>query len=316
MRAAWLGALGAAAVVAVGLAVVWSADRDGVSLAPAGQPTPTHSGADAVRVVVAADLACPSPTPQPDDCQQAATSQVALGLSPEAVVLPGDLQYDRGTREEFVRAFAPSWGRLTAITHPAAGNHEYDSPGAAPYFDYFGEAAGPPGRGWYSRDLGSWHVIALNSNCAEVGGCGEGSPQLAWLRADLARNPARCVMAFWHHPRWSHSKHGDHEQVGAFVEVLHAAGAELVFTGHDHNYQRFEPRRPDGARDEATGVRQFVIGTGGRRLYPISSTQGLDAATDESFGVLSLTLGANGYDWRFVPAAGGTYSDHGSATCH
>jgi len=293
-------------------------------LPPTAGGTPSAASAHAapvapkpVRVVAAADLACsPSSAPDPGDCQQQATSQVAERLKPDAVLLAGDLQYDHGTSKEFAGAFDPSWGRLRSIIHPAAGNHEYDTNGAAPYFDYFGAAAGPRDRGWYSLDLGAWHVIALNSNCDEIGGCGEGSTQLAWLRADLAKHRNQCVMAYWHHPRWSHAKHGDSARVAPFISALYDAGAEVVLVGHDHDYQRFEPRSPDGAHDPARGIRQFVIGMGGRDLYSIHSTEGLEAHTDKSFGVLSMTLRPDGYDWQFVPAAGGTYSDHGSASCH
>lgn len=282
---------------------------------PTADPAPDASGRP-VQVVVAGDLACSTPEPTPDDCQQLATAEVAESLHPDAVLLVGDLQYEHARADEFARSFDPSWGRFKAITHPVAGNHEYDTDGAAPYFDYFGDAAGPRDRGWYSFELGAWHVVALNSNCSEVGGCGEGSAQLAWLRADLAQHPARCVMAYWHHPRWSNSSHGDNTKVAPFVQTLYDAGAELVFTGHDHNYQRFQPRNPSGELDDASGLREFVVGMGGRDRYKIRSEDGADAGTDDSFGVLSVTLRPEGYDWRYVPAAGGTDADQGSAACH
>lgn len=288
-----------------------------VQSGPPAQPTPAATPSDRpVRVVVAADLACSTPEPTPEDCQQLATAEVAESLHPDAVLLAGDLQYDHAGADEFARSYDPSWGRFKAITHPAPGNHEYDTEGAAPYFDYFGDAAGPRDKGWYSFDLGAWHVIALNSNCREIGGCGEDSAQLAWLREDLARHPARCVLAYWHHPRWSHSKHGDNDEVASFVQTLYDAGAEVVFNGHDHNYQRFQPRTPDGEPDQARGLREFVVGMGGRDRYRIDSEEGEDAATDASFGVLEVTLRSDRYDWRYVPAAGGTDADQGSAACH
>lgn len=284
---------------------------------PSTQPVASPSGVGSVRVVVAADLACtPGAEPEARDCQQEATHQVAERLRPDAVLLAGDLQYEHGTAEEFAGAFDASWGRMRSIIHPAAGNHEYDTEGGAPYFDYFGAAAGRRDQGWYSLDLGAWHVIALNSNCDEVGGCGEGSAQLDWLRADLAQHRNRCVMAFWHHPRWSHAKHGDHAETGPFMTALYDAGAEAVMVGHDHDYQRFEPRSPDGVRDPARGIRQFVVGMGGRSLYSIDATDGLEAHDENTFGVLAMTLRPDGYDWEFVPAAGGSYRDQGSAACH
>ncbi|MFZ0161116.1 MAG: metallophosphoesterase [Kineosporiaceae bacterium] len=268
-------------------------------------------------MVVAADIACaPGERPEPDRCHQKATADLAVRLRPDAVLVPGDLQYEQGAAADFAGSYDPSWGRLRAITWPAPGNHEYKTGGAAGYFDYLGAVAGPRGSGWYSIDLGAWHVIALNSNCDEVGGCGAGSAQERWLRADLAAHRQACVLAFWHHPRWSHGTHGDTASVGPFMQDLYRAGADVVLTGHDHDYQRFEPRTPDGVRDEARGIRQFVVGTGGRSHYAINGDTGLEAGNDDTFGVLSMTLRPGGYDWRFVPEPGRTFTDAGSATCH
>ena len=179
-----------------------------------------------------------------------------MGLAPDAVLTLGDQQYEDGhARASSPGSYDPTWGRLRQITHPAAGNHEYGTADADGYFDYFGEAAGPRGKGWYSVDLGGWHVVALNSNCEDVGGCGPGSEQLDWLRKDLATHTDQCVLAFWHHPRWSNAKHGDDDEVAPFVEALYEANADVVLTGHDHAYQRFVPREPDGQADQARGVR-------------------------------------------------------------
>ncbi len=295
-------------------------DPTAPSSAPLPSPSPSagaSSSGKAVRIVAAADIACsPGRRPTADECRQQATSDLALGLDPDAVLVPGDLQYEGGSADDFAEAYAPTWGRLRAITWPAPGNHEYKTDGAAGYFDYFGAAAGPRGKGWYSRDLGTWHIVSLNSNCDEAGGCDPESPQGRWLRADLTAHRNRCVLALWHHPRWSHGKHGDHDSVAPFLEALHEAGAEVVLTGHDHNYQRFEPRRPDGARDDARGIRQFVVGSGGRSHYTINGTEGLEAGDDDTFGVFSMTLRPDGYDWRFVGEPGGRVGDSGSATCH
>ncbi len=270
-----------------------------------------------MRVVAVADIACAAGRrPTADECHQQATADLAGTLDPDVVLAPGDLQYESGSAADFAASYAPAWGRLKAITWPAPGNHEYKTDGAAGYFDYFGAAAGPRGKGWYSRDLGAWHIVALNSNCDDVGGCDAQSPQGRWLRADLAAHRNRCVLALWHHPRWSHGKHGDHDSVAPFLEALDRAGAEVVLAGHDHNYQRFEPRGPDGARDDASGIRQFVVGSGGRSHYTIDGSEGLEAGDDDTFGVLSMTLRPDGYDWRFVGAPDGTVGDSGSATCH
>lgn len=315
--------LAALLVLAIGV-TTWTAQAertalevpDGRAAAPIGSPPPLPAaGAQRpVRVVAVADIACSDPTPRPDRCRQADTAALTASLAPDAVLVAGDLQYDTGSAQEFARSYDPTWGGLKPITRPVPGNHEYDTWDAAAYFDYFGSASGSPETGWYSFDLGAWHLIALNSNCEHVSGCHQGSAQLAWLREDLARNADRCVLAYWHHPRWSNSRHGDSERSSAFVEELDRAGAELVLSGHDHNYQRFEPRRPDGNRDPA-GLRQFVVGTGGKSLYSISSDRGLESGEDSTYGVLDLTLRPDGYDWRFLPVDGGRPGDRGSATC-
>jgi 3',5'-cyclic AMP phosphodiesterase CpdA len=196
------------------------------------------------------------------------------------------------------------------------GNHEYNTPGAAGYYRYFGAAAGRPTEGWYSYELGAWHVVVLNSNCASVGGCNAGSTQERWLRADLAAHPARCTLAAWHHPRFSGGNHGDDPQYTAFWRALEDAGAELVINGHDHDYERFAPRRGDGARDDARGLREFVVGTGGTRLLPIERVApDSEARNASAHGVLQLTLHPDGYDWRFVPIAGAAYTDSGRGAC-
>jgi hypothetical protein len=176
---------------------------------------------------------------------------------PGTVAVLGDSVYEVGSDEEYRRCYAPSWGRFKGRTRPAVGNHEYGTPGAAGYFRYFGAAAGPSGRGYYAYRLGSWQVVVLNTNCAAAGGCGAGSPQERWLRAELARSRGRCVLAYGHHPRLSSGFHGPDTSIDRLWRALAAGGAELYLAGHDHHYERFAPVR---------GVRQFVVGTGGRRL--------------------------------------------------
>jgi uncharacterized repeat protein (TIGR01451 family) len=203
------------------------------------------------------------------------------------------------------------------LIHPAVGNHEYLTAGAAGYFQYFGAAAGDPTQGYYSFDIGSWHLIALNSNCSKVGGCGPGSPQETWLRRDLEAHPADCTLAYWHHPRFSSGEHGSFVSTQPLWQALYDAGTELVLSGHDHDYERFAPQTAAGVADAGRGIRQFVVGTGGRNRYAlgpaIANSEARDATT---FGVLELTLHPAGYDWRFVPEAGGGFADAGSASCH
>ena len=234
-----------------------------------------------------------------------------------AVRVLGDSVYERGTPEEFASCYAPAWGRFRSRTRPAAGNHEYFTPGAAGYFGYFGTRAAHPARGWYAYRLGSWRIVVLNSNCTRVGGCGAGSAQLAWLRAELRTNPAACTLAYWHHPRFSSGLHGSDRTVAPLWAALSAAGADVVLSGHDHHYERFAPLTPAGRVDRRRGIRQFVVGTGGRSHFPtVRRLPGSEVRDWQTFGVLRLTLRAGSYDWRFVSVAGGRFRDAGTGRCH
>ena len=227
----------------------------------------------------------------------------------------GDAQYPDGTLAEFQESFDPTWGRFKSVMYPSVGNHEYHTPGAAGYFDYFGPAAGPRDKGYYSFDIGAWHLIALNSNCPEIGGCEEGSAQEQWLRADLAGSSASCTLAYWHHPLFSSGAHGSNPRMAAIWQTLYDHGVDVVLSGHDHNYQRFAPQTADGVAD-AQGPREFVVGTGGRSLYPTGPPiANQEAQGQDTFGVLKLTLHTTSYEWQFVPETGGTFGDMGSATC-
>ena len=230
----------------------------------------------------------------------------------------GDTAYDDGSAEQFTRCYMPSWGRFRDRTYPAPGNHDYQTADASGYYEFFGPRAGQPGKGWYSFDRGRWHLIALNSNCDEVGGCQPGSEQERWLRADLAAHPARCTLAFWHHPRFSSgTTHGSDPAVGGLWLALYEAGADVVLVGHEHNYERFAPLDPLGGVDPARGVREFVVGTGGKSHYRFGSPlPGSEARNSDSFGLLELQLRPTGYSWRFLPAQGGSFQDSGSASCH
>ena len=249
-------------------------------------------------------------------CHQAATYGLLVDAGLTAVLVLGDSQYEKGEYANFLASYDPSWGRVKAITYPAPGNHEYDTPGATGYYRYFGAAAGDPAKGYYSFDVGTWHLIALNSECSPVGGCGAGSPQEQWLRADLAAHPAACTLAYWHHPRFS-SVHGIDARTSAFWQTLYEHGAEIILNGHDHNYERFAAQTPTGTADRDRGVREFVVGTGGKNLRQFGATIAANSeARNAVYGVLMLTLRADGYDWQFVPEPGKTFTDSGSASCH
>jgi len=243
-----------------------------------------------------------------------------LDKIPGTVFAVGDTAASRGRPEEFTYYYDKTWGRHKARTRPALGNHEYEYPNAGAYFDYFGAAAGDPKKGYYSYDLGTWHIIVLNSNCADVwGGCAAGSPQEQWLRKDLAEHPAACTLAYFHHPRFSSGKnHGSEPEMIPFWKALYDANVEVVLAGHEHNYERFAPQDPNGVADPVRGIREFVVGTGGKNHnYPFGPPIANSEARDsDTFGVLKLILHAKGYDWEFIPEAGKTFTDSGSGVCH
>lgn len=228
----------------------------------------------------------------------------------------GDNAYESGTTSEYNNCYDPTWGRHKARTMPVPGNHEYYTAGAAGYYSYFGAAAGDPSKGYYSYDLGAWHIVAINSNdgCTIVA-CGAGSAQEQWLRADLAASPRICTLAYWHHPRFSSGPHGSDAVMRPIWQALYDYGADIVISGHDHDYERFALQDPAGNADPR-GIREFVVGTGGRSHYaivsPIANSQ---VHNDQTYGVLKLSLHPAGYDWQFIPIAGGTFTDSGSGTC-
>jgi hypothetical protein len=240
-----------------------------------------------------------------------------LDALPNAIVFTaGDNAYENGSLSDFSACYEPSWGRHKARTRPSVGNHEYQTPGAAGYFAYFGAAAGDPAQGYYAYDAGTWRIIVLNSNCTIVS-CATGSPQEQWLRSELLANAARNVLAIWHHPRFTCSNvHGSDARVQPFWDALHQYGADLVVNGHDHNYQRYAPQNAAGTGDATYGIRQFIVGTGGRSTYAICPIANREVGNDTTFGVLKLTLRADSYDWEFIPVAGAVFTDSGSAATH
>jgi acid phosphatase type 7 len=225
----------------------------------------------------------------------------------------GDNAYFQGTRQQYRDCYDTTWGRHKGRTFPVPGNHEYESPGAGPYFEYFGEMAGGPlGDGYYSFEVGDWHAVALNSNVA----VGPTSPQAAWLRSDLAASRARCTIAYWHHPLFSSGHNGDTQSMRELWRILYDARTEIVLSAHEHMYERFGPQDPDGRADPARGIRQFVVGTGGAFLSQPVSLRANSEIRISSFGVLKLTLSSDRYQWEFLPVAGAGATDGGSGVCH
>ncbi|MEA2353098.1 MAG: hypothetical protein QOJ14_1512 [Thermoleophilaceae bacterium] len=303
------------------------AHRDKGAVAPSPVPTPTPSP-DPV-IAAAGDIACDPSDPgynngngTKDRCQQRATSDLLVGTGLSGILTLGDEQYDDATLTKYQTVFDGTWGRANKLSHPAIGNHEYLTSGAAGYFDYHNGVgaqdgvAGARGKGYYSFNLGSWHVVELNSNCSQVA-CTSGSAQEQWLRSDLAANPAKCTLAFWHHPRFSSGMAGNNSNMGTLYADLYNANADLVLTGHDHLYERFAPQNASAVADSARGIREFVVGTGGKTLVDWGSIKANSEVRDNNtFGVLRLTLHASSYDWKFAPIAGQSFSDSGSTNCH
>lgn len=245
-----------------------------------------------------------------------ATARLLDGI-PGTVVTLGDTVDSDGSLEELVACYDPTWGRHRDRTRPTPGNHDYETTGAAGYFTYFGPAAGAPAAGYYSYELGGWHIVALNSNCAQIGGCGVSSPQGVWLAADLAAHPARCTLAYWHHPRFTAGQDGDTLAMAALWAMLYRAGAEVVLAGHAHSYERYAPLDAAGELDTERGIRQLVVGTGGNALYPIlEPREHSEVSHDETHGVIRLTLHEARYEWLFVAVEGSSFTDSGTGACH
>ena len=319
--------------------------------APAAKPTPTASPATATLPPAATSTLAPTPTitltPAPADTATPAVTATPseidligageivqcgepgaiataklLAQFPGATIFTAGNNIDHlGTPKEFKNCFGPTWGQFKNNIHPAIGQMEYNmkNPPAYAYFDYFGAAAGTPQQGWYSYDLGGWHIVVLNSECARVGGCETGSPQELWLKADLAAHPTRCSIAVWHSPRFYAALA---EGLPAFKDVwqdLYDAGVELVVNAQFHYYARYAPLDPSGQLDEAKGIQEFIVGTGG--AIPLAKgsptcSGNCKVLNNTTFGVLKLTLHPASYDWAFLPEAGKTFTDTGTAQCH
>ena len=284
-------------------------------------------------IAAAGDIACDPAADgfndgegNPTSCRQKYTSDLLVDADLAAVLPLGDVQYECGGYQSFLQSYGPSWGRVKSISHPVVGNHEYltsggtdctsDNANATGYFRYFGSAAGDPSQGYYSYDIGAWHLIALNSNCQDAGGCNYASAQAKWLRVDLATHRNLCTLAYWHIPLFSS---GGRTAVNTQVmwEILYNNGVDVILNGHDHIYERFAPQTPDGKLDTVRGIRQFVVGTGGSNFTEVETiAANSEVRNNDTYGVLKLTLHPDSYDWQFVPEAGKTFTDSGTTKCY
>jgi len=309
---------------------------DDISLASAGTPVPTNTPTrtptpctgcptpSAVIVAGAGDIACGAASGGAS-CKQMSTSDLLVAMNPDKVILLGDNQYEEGALSDFNTFYNPSWGRVKSKTSPSVGNHEYLTSGAAGYFDYFNGVgnqngqAGDRSKGYYSYNLGNWHLIAINSNCSQVGGCAAGNPQYTWLQSDLAADNHPCSLIYMHHPI-SSSDTRDFDTNTPYqplIQLFYDDGGELYMVGHSHFYERFARMDANKNANPTYGFRQIVVGTGGRNVYGFGTIRPLSEVRDgASFGVIKLTLRSNDYTWEFLPAAGYTFTDSGTETCH
>jgi acid phosphatase type 7 len=270
-------------------------------------PTPNGTAEETAVLVGAGDIA---------NCDvgegHMATASV-LDSIPGTVFTMGDHAYPKGSQKSFEECYGLSWGRHKARTRPAVGNHDIKTRNGIPYYDYFGAAAGPRGLGYYSYNLGAWHIIALNSSIA----IDRKSKQLKWLRQDLAENSTTCTLAYWHIPLFSSGGHGNHPELLLDTwRILYDAGVDVVVGGHDHNYERFAPQDPRGKPDPERGIRQFVVGTGGAGVYAFKDlAENSEVRQNQSYGVIKFTLHPDRYDWEFVTAKGEPFEDKGTGQC-
>jgi hypothetical protein len=252
-------------------------------------------------------------------CRMKYTSDILVNGGYTNVLTLGDNQQGDPSPAGFSGVYDPTWGRVKSITHPEAGNHDYGYSKAGGYYGYFGAAAGDPTKGYYSWDVGAWHVIEINSNSTKIsGGCAKGSPEEQWVKADLAASSAKaCTLAVWHHPRYSSGHDGDNTFMADIFQDLYDANADVVLSGHSHDYERFAPQDNASHLDNARGITQFVVGTGGAFFTGFGSIKpNSQVHQNTTFGVLQLTLHASSYDWKFVPEAGKTWTDSGTLSCH
>ena len=292
--------------------------------------TTTTASGGTVVIAAAGDVACdPADTSfngglgTAKACHEARTANIVKSIGPAVVLGLGDMQYEDGAYAKYLVSYDKTWGAFRSITYttPGGGHDGFAAEGSG-YCQYFGSHACPNGKTYFSLDVGAWHIVSLDANCETAGGCQAGSPEEQWLRADLASHRNRCTIAMWHYPRWTIGEFSDDPRTDAFVRDLYSAGADLILVGHDHLYERFAPQTPDGVAS-AGGIREFVVGTGGKNhlpgQYTVNTTHpNLQAWNADTFGILKLTLHPSSYDWTFLPDAGspGSFTDSGSADCH
>jgi hypothetical protein len=240
----------------------------------------------------------------------AQTGEMLDGLE-GTILAVGDLAYPHGTPDDFINCYDPVWGRHKARTKPAPGNHEYETGGAQPYFDYWGGAAGPVGLGYYSFKVGDWLVLSLNSNIP----VGNTTAQAQWIRSELTANTSHCALAYFHHPLYSSGPNGDNARLAGLWQLLYDMGVDIIVNGHEHLYERYGPMTPDGQRNDAKGIRQFIVGTGGAGLYAIQRLHPVSEVQVISHGLLKLTLSSQGYQWEFLQTSG-VRGDFGQDLCH
>lgn len=272
-------------------------------------PEPTRILATPVLLVGAGDISI---------CGHDGDDETAILIEsiPAKLFTAGDNSNEDGAPYQYRDCFGPTWGRFKDRMHPSIGNHDYGYDDGASYFKYFGDRAGQAGKGYYSYDLGDWHIIVLNSNCSFVD-CSRGSKQEKWLRADLAKHANRCTLAYWHHPLFSSGPDGKNKRTVPFWRALYDAGVDVVVNGDSHFYERYAPQTPEGDRDYENGIQQFIVGTGGAKLVDFGNILPNSQARDNStFGVIQFTLWPDSYEWLFIPTEPGGYSDSGSAACH
>lgn len=270
-------------------------------------PTPTSTP---VLLIGAGDIAYCGEEALGDE----ATADIIARFPSAAVFTAGDNVQDDGRTAEYKNCFDPTWGRFLDRLHPSPGNHDYNTGNGAPYFAYFGSAAGQAGQGWYSYELGAWHFVSLNSNCDNVA-CGPDSAQAKWLEEDLASSDKECTLLYWHHPRFTSGLSGDYGLASTFWKIALAHGADVVINGHDHSYERLVPQDGDGKADPQ-GIRQFIVGTGGAPLRFFAEPKPASEVRDFStLGVILFKLYPGWYEWEFIPVEGGTFSDKGQGVC-
>lgn len=274
-----------------------------------------------LKIVAVGDINCPDLAVTPFQCQQEATAKLAGSLNPDLVFLLGDIQYGGGSLEDYQNFYDKSWGALKANTRPTVGNHEYEEASAAGYFDYFNgekdllDVAGTRDKGYYSFEKNGWQFIALNSNCWAVGGCSVDSPQGKWLQEQLVSSAESCQIVYFHHPLFSSGLHGAFPPVKPLLEIMDDNQVEVVLNGHDHLYERFALQDANG-NPKPDGIRQFVVGTGGRNLYQIKDLMpNSEIRIDDKFGVLEMELKPQEYTWKFLDT-NNQVLDSGSASCH